>query len=119
MSVSMLEEQAGDVAPGATDLPAERLPAESASPRRFAFSPQNPLPRAYDAIVVVWLTLFHHVLGVKYRFAQIAYDEHFFLIEGWSVLKGQIPYRDFQEFKPPVIFFVHALALELFGMEGL
>jgi hypothetical protein len=119
MSVSMLEEQAGDVAPGATDLPAERLPAESASPRRFAFSAQSLLPRAYDAIVVLWLTVFHHVLGVKYRFAQIAYDEHFFLIEGWSVLKGQIPYRDFQEFKPPVIFFVHALAIKLFGMEGL
>jgi hypothetical protein len=77
------------------------------------------MPRVYDAIVVVWLTVFHHVLGVKYRFARIAYDEHYFLAEGWSVLKGQVPYRDFQEFKPPVIFFVNALALELFGMEGL
>lgn len=77
------------------------------------------LPRIYDAMVVVWLAVFHHVLGVKYRFAQIAYDEHYFLFQGWAVLKGQIPYKDFQEFKPPVIFFVHALGLHLFGLEGL
>jgi hypothetical protein len=95
------------------------LPGESPSPRRFAVSTQRLLLRAQDAIVLAWLSVFHHVLGVKYRFAQIAYDEHYFLNEGWSVWKGQIPYRDFQEFKPPVIFFVHALGLELFGLEGL
>lgn len=114
MSASLVEEQVGDAAPDHL-----RSPAESASSRRPAFSAQSLLPRAYDAIVVVWLAVFHHVLGVKYRFAQIAYDEHFFLTEGWSVLKGQVPYRDFQEFKPPVIFFVHALGIELFGIEGL
>lgn len=86
---------------------------------RFAVYARGLLPRAYDALVVVWLTVFHHVLGVKYRFAQIAYDEHYFLNEGWSVLKGQIPYRDFQEFKPPVIFFVNALGIQLFGLEEL
>lgn len=113
MNPSLLEEQAAE-APGQI-----RAVAESASPARFTLSVRRLLPRAYDAIALVWLTLFHHVLGAQYRFAQIAFDEHYFLIEGWSVLKGQIPYRDFQEFKPPVIFFVHALALELFGMEGL
>lgn len=102
------------------DAPLRRpLPGESRSPTRFAFSAQRLLPRAHDAIVLAWLSVFHHVLGVKYRFAQIAYDEHYFLNEGWSVLKGQIPYRDFQEFKPPVIFFVHALGLQIFGLEGL
>jgi hypothetical protein len=149
MSVSLLEEDVDEAPPGPTSptaavlpadvLPAEVsraevlpadvlpadvsraevLPAEAASPRRFAFSAESLVPRIYDAIVVVWLAVFHHVLGVKYRFAQIAYDEHYFLTEGWSVLKGQIPYRDFQEFKPPVIFFVHALGLELFGLEDL
>jgi hypothetical protein len=91
----------------------------AAAPRRWAVSAQSLLPRAYDALVVLWVTVFHHVLGVKYRFAQIAYDEHYFLTEGWSVVKGQVPYRDFMEFKPPVIFFVHALGLQLFGLEGL
>jgi hypothetical protein len=114
MSVSLLEEQIGDAPPGHI-----RSRAERASPRRFAFPAQSLLPRAYDAIAVVWLAVFHHVLGVKYRFAQIAYDEHYFLVEGWSVLKGQIPYKDFQEFKPPVIFFVQALGIKLFGLEEL
>ena len=77
------------------------------------------VPRAYDALVLLWVALFHHVLGVKYRFAQIGYDEHFFLNEGWSVLKGQVPYNDFQEFKPPFIFVANWLGLELFGLEGL
>lgn len=65
------------------------------------------------------LAVFHHVLGVKYRFAQIAYDEHHFLFQGWSVLQGQVPYKDFQDFKPPVIFLVNALGLKLFGLEDL
>lgn len=111
MTVSLLGKEAGS--------PRGPAPAESPSPRRSATSLQRLLPRAYDALVLLWVAVFHHVLGVKYRFAQIAYDEHYFLIEGWSVLQGQIPYKDFQEFKPPVIFFVHALGLQLFGFEGL
>jgi hypothetical protein len=82
-------------------------------------SAQKVLPRLYDAAVVVSLTIFHAVLGAKYRAAPIAYDERYFLNEGWSVFKGLVPYRDFQEFKPPVIFFVHALGLQLFGLEGM
>ena len=114
MSVSLLEETVGEPpSPG----PA---PGERTAPKRSSLAPaRNLLPRAYDALALLWLTVFHHVLGVKYRFAQIAYDEHYFLNEGWSVLKGQIPYRDFQEFKPPVIFFVNALGIQLFGLEDL
>ncbi len=114
MSASLLEQQAGDAPPDHS-----RSSAVEASNGRFFLYAKRLLPRAYDALVVAWVTVFHHVLGVKYRFAQIAYDEHYFLAEGWSLLKGQIPYKDFQEFKPPVIFFVHALGLELFGLEGL
>jgi hypothetical protein len=112
MSVPLLQDEVDDPARGAS-------PRAGASPTRFAVAWQRLQPRAYDALVLVGITLFHHVLGVKYRFAQIAYDERFFLNEGWSVLMGQIPYRDFQEFKPPVIFFVHALGIQLFGLEGL
>ena len=120
MSVSLVEKEVGDPppAPSPSAVPGPP-PAPSAPARRFSLSGQSWLPRAHDALVLVWLTVFHHVLGVKYRFAQIAYDEHYFLNEGWSVLKGQIPYKDFQEFKPPVIFIVNALGLQLFGLEGL
>jgi hypothetical protein len=110
MTGSLVKGEAGD---------GSSSPERVAARRRFVVSAQSLLPRAYDGIVVLWLAVFHHVLGVKYRFAPIAFDEHFFLTEGWSVLNGQIPYRDFQEFKPPVIFFVHALGLQLFGLEGL
>jgi hypothetical protein len=111
VTVSLREEGAG--------APPQGLAEESETPRPSAVSLHRLPARAYDALVLVWLTVFHHVLGVKYRFAQIAYDEHYFLNEGWSVLKGQIPYKDFQEFKPPVIFFVNALGLQLFGLENL
>jgi len=124
MSVSLVEDGVGEPRPDAARSPGEGLtgaqpPSESAAPNGFVSSARRQLPRAYDALVLVWLTVFHHVLGLKYRFAQIAYDEHYFLNEGWSVLKGQIPYRDFQEFKPPVIFFVNALGIQLFGLEQL
>ena len=81
MTVSLREKEAGAPLQGPS-------PGEGESPRRFAVSVWSLYPRAYDAVVLVWLALFHHVLGVKYRFAQIAYDEHYFLNEGWSVLKG-------------------------------
>lgn len=119
MSVSLVEDEVGEPRPDPARSPGEEQPSESAPPRRLGFAAPSWLPRVYDAVVLVWLTVFHHVLGVKYRFAQIAYDEHYFLNEGWSVLKGQIPYRDFQEFKPPVIFFVNALGIQLFGLEDL
>jgi len=124
MSVPLLEQQALEEEEKALEQKAAPpsplpLPAENGSPKRFAFSAHDYLARALDVIVVVWLVIFHHVLGVRYRFAQIAYDEHYFLNEGWSVVKGQIPYRDFQEFKPPVVIFVNALGIELFGLDGL
>src|SRR5690348_3761350 len=48
----------------------------------------------------------------------LGYDEQFFMWGGWSVLKGLAPYRDFIEFKPPMTFLSHALALKLFGFEN-
>jgi hypothetical protein len=45
------------------------------------------------------------------------YDEQFFVWGGWSITKGLVPYRDFLEFKPPLVFITHALALRLFGFR--
>jgi hypothetical protein len=47
----------------------------------------------------------------------VGYDEGFFVWGGWSILKGLAPYKDFLEFKPPVVFLTHALAQKLFGFE--
>jgi hypothetical protein len=48
----------------------------------------------------------------------LGYDEQFFMWGGWCVLKGLAPYRDFIEFKPPMTFLSHAMALKLFGYEN-
>jgi hypothetical protein len=45
-------------------------------------------------------------------------DEGYFVWCGWSVLKGLAPYRDSLEFKPPLVFLTHALALKLHGFAG-
>jgi hypothetical protein len=52
------------------------------------------------------------------RATGIGYDEQFFMWGGWSILKGLAPYKDFLEFKPPMTFLSHALALKLFGYQG-
>jgi hypothetical protein len=48
----------------------------------------------------------------------LGYDEQVFVWTGWSVLKRMVPYRDFLEWKPPLAFITHALALKLFGFKG-
>jgi hypothetical protein len=45
-------------------------------------------------------------------------DEGYWLWCGWSLLKGLVPYRDFMEFKPPMVFVTYALALKLHGYEN-
>jgi hypothetical protein len=87
--------------------------------RLYDFSARNPLERAYDATTMLSIVVYHHVLAAKYRWAPIGYDERYFLNEGWSVIRGLVPYRDFQDFKPPAIFFVNALGIELFGLDAM
>jgi hypothetical protein len=55
--------------------------------------------------------------GLLIKRPGIGYDEQFFMWGGWSILKGLAPYRDFLEFKPPMTFLTHALALKLYGYE--
>ncbi len=57
-------------------------------------------------------------LNKRYFFAPIGYDEDFFTWGGWSIRKGLAPYRDFIEFKPPLLFITHALAQALFGFKN-
>jgi hypothetical protein len=45
-------------------------------------------------------------------------DEGYFVWCGWSLARGLAPYRDFLEFKPPLVFLTHALALKLYGFDG-
>jgi hypothetical protein len=49
---------------------------------------------------------------------EVGFDEAFFVWTGWSILKGLVPYRDFLEYKPPLLFLTHALALKLYGLDA-
>lgn len=59
------------------------------------------------------------VLNDRIMKAPLGYDEQFFVWGGWNILRGQRPYVDFFEFKPPMVFITHALALALAGTKGL
>jgi hypothetical protein len=87
--------------------------------RLRALLARTPVARVYDAATLLWIGFFHHVLVARFRFAPFGFDEHYFVHEGWSVTKGLVPYRDLQEFKPPMIFFMNALGIGLFGLDGL
>lgn len=87
--------------------------------RLLDFSTRGLVARVYDATTVLAIVVYHHILGAKYRWAPIGYDERYFLNEGWSVTKGLVPYRDFLDFKPPGIFFVNALGIKLFGLDAM
>jgi hypothetical protein len=58
------------------------------------------------------------VMNRQYFYNSIGYDEGFFVWGGWSITKGLVPYRDFIEFKPPMVFLTHALAQVLFGFQA-
>ncbi len=57
-------------------------------------------------------------LNKRFYYAPIGYDEEFFAWGGWSITKGLAPYRDFIEFKPPMVFITHAFAQLLFGFRN-
>ena len=56
-------------------------------------------------------------LNRRFYYWAIGYDEEFFAWGGWSITKGMVMYRDFIEFKPPLVFITHAIAQLLFGFR--
>ena len=74
---------------------------------------------AADLAALAAITWIYVVFVCAFTFAPIRWDEQFFLSEGFSVGQGLVPYRDFQEFKPPMIFVVNMLALKTFGLAGM
>ncbi len=84
-----------------------------------AITPKVALARTLDGATLAFVFAFHRLIGRKFLYAQLGFDEHYFVWEGFSVVKGMVPYRDFQEFKPPLIFFVNALAIKVFGLADM
>jgi hypothetical protein len=82
----------------------------------FAFVPRE---RTAQIALLLGLLALGYV-GLRARFlALIGFDEEIFLWQGSLVQQGQIPYRDFFEAKPPIIFFANAIGLTLFGLDNL
>jgi hypothetical protein len=68
---------------------------------------------------VALLVVAELILGRWHMTRPAGFDESYFVFEGWSVDHGLVPYRDFIEFKPPVVFWLNGLALWGFGVDGL
>ena len=76
-------------------------------------------PRWTATLPLFALLLIFVFLLTRSRFlARFSFDEEAFIWYGSLVNNGSIPYRDFAEPKPPVIFFANALGLALFGLKG-
>ena len=69
---------------------------------------------AVTLLVVAWV---YWILARHLTYSDWSPDESFFVWEGWSINRGLVPYRDFFDFKPPVIFLSNALALRWLGLE--
>jgi hypothetical protein len=57
------------------------------------------------------------VIARPLTYSPLAYDEKFYVYGGYSLLHGQVPYRDFQTLKGPMMSLTEALAVALFGLD--
>jgi hypothetical protein len=74
--------------------------------------PWSLIPAVLITCIAAWVFFLFNDVFLHHDFA---YDESYFTWGGWCINKGLAPYRDFMEFKPPILFLTHALALKLYG----
>jgi hypothetical protein len=72
---------------------------------------------ALDGLTLALTTTVFLILNKPFFASYSGYDEEFFTWGGWCITKGLVPYRDFSDFKPPIVFLTHALAIGLFGAK--
>jgi hypothetical protein len=70
------------------------------------------------ALLLPLLVAFVYLDARSCFLAPISFDEEAFIWFGWLVNHGSVPYRDIFEPKGPVIFFVNALGLAVFGLQN-
>ncbi|HZK75986.1 MAG TPA: glycosyltransferase family 39 protein [Candidatus Kapabacteria bacterium] len=64
------------------------------------------------AVVIAIIAALMLLATIFYPFG---YDQAVFSTAGEMILRGAVPYRDFLDTKPPLIFYIYALALGIFG----
>jgi hypothetical protein len=64
---------------------------------------------------IAWIV----IVGSALQIATFSFgrDQGIYALVGEGILQGRMPYRDLWDFKPPGIFFVHALGQALFGKQ--
>ena len=85
----------------------------------FSARSRRRLAVIVDVVFIAVLSALAFDSFEKYLRMEISHDENFFVWQGWSLLKGEVPYTDFLEYKPPMIFFVNALGILSFGLNHL
>jgi hypothetical protein len=79
----------------------------------------RPTAALVSAVALTVPVLVFWVLNDRIMKGPLGYDEQFFVWGGWAITRGQRPYVDFFEFKPPMVFITHALAVAIAGSKGL
>ncbi|HET6402925.1 MAG TPA: glycosyltransferase family 39 protein [Candidatus Kapabacteria bacterium] len=74
---------------------------------RTAFTTASPW-----VIALAFVALLMLIATVCYPFG---YDQAVFSTAGEMIRRGAVPYRDFLDTKPPIIFYIYAAALGIFG----
>jgi hypothetical protein len=80
---------------------------------------QRPRAAILSAVALAVPVLVFLVVNDRIMKAPLGYDEQFFFWGGWNITLGGRPYVDFFEFKPPMVFITHALAVAIAGPEDL
>jgi hypothetical protein len=93
------------------------LVAFAARTLRLALERVRKLAWWLDVAAILLVIRVVTVLARPLTHSRLGWDEKFFVYSGYSILHGQVPYRDFQTLKGPLLPLSEALGVWLFGLE--
>jgi len=74
--------------------------------------------RKLDVIFLSLILGISILFSLKFISSNIGFDEGVYVWDGYTTLNGGVPYKDFLETKPIIIYFMNALGLYLFGINN-
>lgn len=83
----------------------------------FDFAKTDTGSLAGAAAVLVTLSAVFGMIARHLTYSYVSDDERCFVWTGWAINRGLVPYRDFSDFKPPMVFVTNAIALRFFSIE--
>jgi hypothetical protein len=79
----------------------------------------NKLTRPLILLFAVSLSLIYFSFFLPFLSQNISFDENGFVYDGWNILKGQVPYKDFFNNKNIILMFMNFLGIAIFGFDHL